>query len=228
MSRTLLGLLLGVLAVGLAWSGWNAGAEGLAPAVDARLQQAGVSNAVTAVLLNFRALDTLLEVSVLLLAVVCTFSLIPRERGRASMTPLTHGRPPSMLLDWFVRRLVPLAVVLALALGWKGSSYPGGAFQAGTLLAAAGTLLLLAGAVPVPAARLRVRMLLVAGPGFFVALGAGLAAAGGRFLEFPSAAAKWLIVASEGAFMLSIASCLLMLVIGVPPHRPGYFPGGER
>ncbi|MDZ4180179.1 MAG: hydrogen gas-evolving membrane-bound hydrogenase subunit E [Coriobacteriia bacterium] len=54
---------------------------GLAPLIDANLADSGVSNAVTAVLLNFRGYDTLLEIVVLVLATIGVLSLRTETAG---------------------------------------------------------------------------------------------------------------------------------------------------
>ena len=75
----------------------------LADDVLANLQVSGVSNPVTAVLLNFRAYDTLLELAVLLAAVLGILALGPRDprmliRARAlESDPL--ARAPSLSLS---------------------------------------------------------------------------------------------------------------------------------
>ncbi len=58
------------------------------------MDRSGVTHPVTAVLLNFRGYDTLLEVAVLLIALVGTWSLRlgPAARGR--------DRPGLVLREW--------------------------------------------------------------------------------------------------------------------------------
>jgi len=137
--RLLLIVLLSALAVGLGYVllSLPAQAPGLSEHVVANLEHSGVSNPVTAVLLNFRSYDTLLEMGVLLLALLGVWSLggIP-ERRKSS---------PGPVLDMMSRLLVPLMILVAGYLLWVGSHAPGGAFQAGSVLAAAGVLMLLAG-----------------------------------------------------------------------------------
>ncbi|PJF45885.1 MAG: sodium:proton antiporter, partial [Candidatus Thermofonsia Clade 3 bacterium] len=52
----------------------------LAPLAIDSLPRSGVLNPVTAVLLNYRGYDTLLEVAVLLLAIVGVWAIAPRAR----------------------------------------------------------------------------------------------------------------------------------------------------
>ena len=110
---------------------------GLIKTVNEHLPSSGVQHPVTAVLLNFRAYDTLLEMSVLLIALSGVWSLaLPSERIEAE---------PGPVLSFMVRALIPLMFMVSGYLLWIGDHAPGGAFQAGSILAASGVLLLLAG-----------------------------------------------------------------------------------
>lgn len=55
--------------------------RGMAPVIDANVAASGVKNAVTAVLLNFRGYDTLLEIAVLMLATIGVHSLRRQTSG---------------------------------------------------------------------------------------------------------------------------------------------------
>ena len=94
---------------------------------DARtaLAQSGVEHPVTAVLLNFRAWDTLLELLVLLLALL---------GARQAPGDLPRYRGWSLSISWS-RLLSPLLLLVSGYLLWRGAAAPGGAFQAGALLA---------------------------------------------------------------------------------------------
>ena len=97
----------------------------------------GVSHPVTAVLANFRGYDTLLEMAVLLLVLVGVWSL--------STAPSEREISTGAVLDFFVRLLLPVMILIAGYLLWVGAHAPGGVFQAGSVLGAAGVLLLLSG-----------------------------------------------------------------------------------
>jgi multisubunit Na+/H+ antiporter MnhB subunit len=215
--------LAGLLSLGLgALVGWVVltlpESTGLREAVAAQMGQSGVTHPVTAVLLNFRAYDTLLEVAVLLLALIGTWSL------RLAPAQRSPDRPGPVLRE-LVRLLVPLLVVIAGYLLWLGAHAPGGAFQAGALLAAAGVLLLLAEARPLgglpPVA---LRLLAAVGAAVFVAV-ALLAMARGRFLEYPLDWAGALILAIEAAATVSIGLALAFLFRGDEPRG---LDGGGR
>jgi multisubunit Na+/H+ antiporter MnhB subunit len=105
--------------------------------------------------------------------------------------------------------LVPLLILTAGYLLWVGGHAPGGAFQAGALLAAAGVLLALAGddTAGLPAEAL-LRLLIAAGVAAFALVGAGAMVTGLGFLTYPLAAAKWLILVIETAATVAIGATL--------------------
>lgn len=205
-------LLLGLLGgLSIAVLSLSQPAPGLEAAVAARIDQSGVSHPVTAVLLNFRGYDTLLELVVLLLALIGTWSA-GQARGFA-------GNPPGPLLRELPRLLAPLIVLVAGYLLWVGAQAPGGAFQAGSLLGGLGILLGLSGR-PLPgwAKGAALRWLAILGVALFALLGVAAAMLpGGAPLEWPPAFAKSLILAIELAAMLSIGVILTALFVGGRP-----------
>ncbi|MGD9803254.1 MAG: Na(+)/H(+) antiporter subunit B [Hyphomicrobiaceae bacterium] len=190
----------------------------LAPASVASLDSAGLGNSVTAVLMAYRAIDTLLEKVVLILALVGVWSLTPnRYWGGAAVGVPTPAPEPLVFL---ARTLPPIGVVVAVYLLWVGADAPGGTFQGGAVLAAMWLLGMSAGLLPIPQTQARtLRLLLVGGPMVFLVIGfLGLAA--GAFLAYPAAIAKLLIIIIEMALILSIAITLGMLVVGSPKKVP--------
>jgi multisubunit Na+/H+ antiporter MnhB subunit len=188
--------------------GWIHGG-GLADEVLTRIDESGVINPVTAVILNFRAYDTLLEIGVLLLAV---FGVYAVGEERASVT-LRRSRG-SEVLETFVHLFTPVVVLTAGYLVWVGYKEPGGAFQAGALLGGIGVVLLLAGReLPLQSSRAVVRIAL--GGGFLVFLLAGLAVMGDRaLLAYPRDSAKHFILVIELACAVSIGAILTVLFAG--------------
>ena len=191
----------------------------LAPAAAAALDSTGLGNPVTAVLLAYRALDTLLEKVVLLLALVGVWSLAPDRAwgGAPSLVPAVVPEP----LVYLARVLPPFGVVIAVYMFWVGADHPGGTFQAGTVLAAMWLIVMLAGLRQPPDTAHRVlRLLLVGGPALFLAVGfLGFFIADG-FLAYPEPFAKPLILVIEAALTLSIAATLAMLVAGPAQKAP--------
>jgi multisubunit Na+/H+ antiporter MnhB subunit len=208
-----------VLCIGLvAALGWAVAdlirpAPGLAPLVAENLEVAGAQNPVTAVLLNFRAWDTLLESVVLLVALIGVWALSTDEHWGGRPGLAQHVRPQGVLAN-FGRLLPPIGVVIGIYLVWIGTSAPGGAFQAGTVFAAVWLLAMLAGLMEPPRVSSPVlRWGLVLGAAVFLA--AGLYGIGeGVFLQYPSDFAKPLILVIEFALALSVALTLALLVMG--------------
>ena len=210
-------ILCAALGVTLAWALAHAFSRGpqdaLAQAVSANLAASGVSNPVTAVLLNFRAYDTLLELAVLVTALLGIFAL-----GRARPGYLAAGP----VFDGLARWLVPVLILTAGYLLWVGAHAPGGAFQAGATLAAAGVVLRLAGRhrVGLPHG-IWLRILMAAGVGVFLLVGLALLALGRPFLGYPPAWAGVLILVIESAAMLAIAATLVLAFLGGRPESFG-------
>jgi multisubunit Na+/H+ antiporter MnhB subunit len=188
-------------------------AVGLSPAVADALPGSGVTQPVTAVLLNFRGYDTWLEVGVLLLAVVALLAL----RGAPHLRDVA---PPTAdpLLAGLASVLVPLMVLAAGYLLWLGTHAAGGAFQAGAMLAGAGVLLRLSGYPTIERASPRL-LHLAAASGFaaFLLTAIVLLAAGRGLLEYPVAHARTLILLIETAAVIGIGFTLAALVAGATP-----------
>ena len=193
----------------------------LAPEAVAALPATGVGNPVTGVLMAFRALDTLLEKVVLVLALIGVWSLAP-DRYWGGHPGLRHRLPADGVLPFFARTLPPLGVLLGIHLMWTGADAPGGAFQGGTVLAAMWLLVMMAGVRDAPAIRERwLRIALVSGPVVFLAVGITGMLAAGAFLAYPVDYAKPLIVLIEVPMLLTIALALGLLVAGPPERTAG-------
>ena len=210
--RAGLALLLLAVATGLVLALLSGPAStGLAGTVDDMLGQSGTTNPVTAVLLNFRGYDTLLEMAVLTSALVGVWALGPAPRIRET--------EPSPVLLGMNSVLIPLAPLICAYLLWAGSTRPGGAFQAGAVLAAAGVLFVISGRRPVfrlPDAPMRWGV--VVGLGFFVVVALGVMPGGLQLLQYPRGLAGTLMLLIETAATLSIAVILAGLFIGGRPE----------
>jgi len=186
-----------------------AAAVDLPAAVAANLSHSGVAHPVTAVLLNFRGYDTLLEIGVLLLALLVVLAVSPHAEepagaARVSVEPV---------LQAIARIAVPLMLLAAVYLLWAGAHRPGGAFQAGAVLAAAAVLLHLAGLLPGwHAPKLLLRAGLAGGFLVFLAAAAALLARG-ALLAYPPAAAGALILVIESALTVSLGLTLAGLFL---------------
>ncbi|HSI39856.1 MAG TPA: Na(+)/H(+) antiporter subunit B, partial [Xanthobacteraceae bacterium] len=146
-------------------------APSLAAQAAAPMPELGLGNPVTAVLLAFRALDTLLEKVVLLLALLGVWSLTQDGRWGGATPALDDGvaKGPLTLL---ARVLPPIGIVVGIYLVWAGADHPGGTFQGGAVLAGMWLLVMMAGLSKPPETAARwVRLALFAGPALFLAVG---------------------------------------------------------
>jgi len=187
-----------------------------APQLAEALPRSGVENPVTAVLLNFRAWDTLLESVVLLTALIGLLMLarVGAWPGRPGLAQ--HVRPGGVMAG-FGRVLPPVGLLVGVYLVYVGAERPGGAFQGGTVIAAVGLVATLTGAFRPPAVDAPGwRAALVAGPLLFLLWGLAGAAIGNGFLTFPPTIAGAAILAIEAALAVSIAVTLAVLVLGAP------------
>jgi multisubunit Na+/H+ antiporter MnhB subunit len=219
-------LSIDLLALGMTgligWALWSAMAsqpgERLAQAAYEALESSGVSNPVTAVLLNYRAYDTLLELVVVLTAVLGVLVIGRERRGYRPAGPVFCG---------LVRWLVPLLILTAGYLLWVGAHAPGGAFQAGATLAAAAVVLRLAGHQSAGLPRgYALRWALAVGIGLFLLVGIGVTFNGGGFLQYPQAWSGGLILLIESAATVSIAAALALAYRGGRPDD--WMPPADR
>jgi len=195
---------------------------GLTEAVAARLAASGVEHPVTAVLLNFRAYDTLLEVVVVLAAVLAVWAIDRTiDRAAAPLPDLPGVALHGPIAGAYLRLVLPALALIGAYLVWIGAYSPGGAFQGGAVLAAAGVLAAMArgGRWPRAAATMPlVRGSLVLGVAVFTGVGLWSAIAGGGVLHYPPAQAKPLILLIEATVALSIAATLTALFLGHMPQ----------
>lgn len=196
----------------LAASGSLGRFPGLAGEVADALPRSGVENPVTAVLLNYRGFDTLLEMGVLFLTLAAMRSL-------GVSTALNHERlAHSAVLAGLVRFAVPLSVLVGGYLLWAGASTPGGAFQAGAVWAGALVLMRLADTQLM--SHLRLAWSSWIGLAVFGAAAAAAYVVVGYPLAYPSGQAGIWILVIEVAAALSIAAILYQLF--------ALDPGGKR
>jgi monovalent cation/proton antiporter MnhG/PhaG subunit len=190
----------------------------LAPRVMENIAATSLGNPVTAVLMAYRAIDTLLETVVLLLSLVGIWSMAP-NRFWGGLPGLGHQADRDSALTFMAQLLVPVGVLVGIHIFWVGSVAPGGEFQGATILAAMLILAMITGVVDAPPVSKRwLRLLLVSGPAVFLAIGFVGFATADAFLAYPQSHAKLLILIIEIPVTLSIAATLALLVAG-PPER---------
>lgn len=175
------------------------------------LPESGVKNPVTAVILNFRGYDTLLEIGVLLLVVIAVFAL----NATRLVIINTSLKRKSRILAAFLYLLSPLMVLVGFYMLWAGGHAPGGAFQAGAMLAGVGILMLMGGGSLPLSMKFRVmRFIYAIGFASFICVGILVGNETRHFLQYPPSLAKYLIFMIEIFATISIAATLVTLFAG--------------
>ena len=201
---------IGWVVVGLEPPEQTAGREALA-----HLAISGVENPVTAVLLNFRSIDTLSEVVVLFVAFLAA-RVVAQDLAHAGPGDwLRASRNEPVLVQPLIAFIAPMTVLAAGYLLWSGEHQPGGAFQAGAVLAALGVLLRLTGRLrPTSEPSLAERLSLVGGVVLFSAIGLAGAGVASAVLAYPEGWEYELILLVETALTIAIALPLVLLFSG--------------
>ena len=192
----------------------------LAPQAMQKLPETGLGNPVTAVLIAYRAFDTMLEKVVLVLAVVGVWSLAA-DRYWGGAPGEARAERPEPTLAFLAQILAPLGVLVGIHVFWVGADAPGGAFQGGAILAAMWIIVTMARLTEAPQTNaVWLRLAIVAGPLVFLAAGVAGAIIAGGFFAYPPGFAKPAILFIEAFMVLSIAVALPMLVAGPPRREP--------
>jgi multisubunit Na+/H+ antiporter MnhB subunit len=172
------------------------------------LPNSGVTNPVTAVLLNYRAYDTLLEIGVLFLAILGVWSMRAADQIRLETT----DRP---LLSALLGVGLPVLIISGGYLLWAGAFAPGGAFQGGALMGGAIVLTILSGVTRLGLRTIRwFPMTLGLGLLVFAAVALGLLWTNGYLLRYSVATAGTWILVIESAALISIGITLGALFMG--------------
>ncbi len=143
--------------------------------------QTGGANVVNTILVDFRGLDTLGEITVLFAAALGLLAATAASsRARREAMSEILGRGEQTVLRVGSRVVIPLLLIAAVVLFWRGHNEPGGGFIAGLV---AGSALAVAGI-----AGINVRLpnpIVILGVGLGLALAAGLIGplTGGAILE---------------------------------------------
>lgn len=143
--------------------------------------EVGTANIVTAIIVTYRGLDTLGEVTVLFLT-AAIIGLVLSSRDKTSRQKPEPRHEPGELLVTGSRLLTPLILLFGSYIFINGHLTPGGGFQGGAILASATLLLLLTGPVKHISHRLITLLESISGLVFVVAGLLGIILAGG-FLD---------------------------------------------
>lgn len=161
--------------------------------------ETGADNLVTAVLLNYRALDTFGEVMIIFAALAAVMAVMtpgrPAPGSPGAWPEPAHWIEASPIVAFIIRLTAPFIAIFGAWVIFKGHVAPGGGFQGGVILGALMMLLSVVmgrGAsqplIPVPA----MRWLQAAAPiAFAVVAGLGLLLSG-FFLGYPAEAERHL------------------------------------
>jgi multisubunit Na+/H+ antiporter MnhB subunit len=192
----------------------------LAPQSMQHLPETGLGNPVTAVLIAYRAFDTMLEKVVLVLAAVGVWSLAA-DRYWGGAPGEARAERPEPTLAFLAQVLAPLGILVGVHIFWVGADEPGGAFQGGAILAAMWIIVMMARLTEAPpTSAFWLRLALIAGPMVFLIAGVGGAIFAGGFFAYPPGFAKPVILFIEAFMVLSIAVTLPMLAAGPPRREP--------
>ncbi|MDO8394593.1 MAG: DUF4040 domain-containing protein [Dietzia sp.] len=240
------GLVVALVAGVLAADG-SGDAAPLTGAVNEAMSSAAVGHDITAVLLDFRAYDTLLEVAVILVAVVGAYALasavppgaaaghaadssaghaVGSSAGSAAGSAARGSTPPAATLVDFLRVASPVLLLLAAWLLFAGAYQPGGAFQGGAMLAGAAILAAGAGAAPALLEGVAGRVAVTVGPLAFLAAGGAGALLAGHWLHMPPGIEAPATVEVETALAVSIGAGQATLFLTVR-RRPRQIIGGD-
>lgn len=174
--------------------------------IDGGTEAGGAPNLVTAVLLNYRALDTYGEVVVIFAALIAVLAVGLIGHSQAPRQE-PDELPVSPVVDLVVRLLGPFIALFALFMILEGHVLPGGGFQGGVVL---GALIILLGLVLGPR---RLRRMLPTGALFWIRavalLAFALSAVAGLGL------AGWLFALPEPAWLRELVVVGLELAIGI-------------
>lgn len=167
----------------------------------------GAANIVTAIVVTYRGLDTLGEVTVLFLSAAILGLVL--SQGRKRRQTRREQVPAGELLTTGTRVLAPLIMLLGVYVFVNGHLTPGGGFQGGAIVASGALLLLLADPLKHFAHGLIAAVESLAGI-FYVAIGLlGLVLAGG-FLDN-----RFLPTGELGALFSAGAIPLIYSLIGL-------------
>ncbi len=105
-------------------------------------EELGAANLVTSVVVTYRGLDTLGEVTVLFISAAGVGLMLRRRKHPDTVVPAR--KPASELVETAARLLMPMVFVFGVYVFANGHLTPGGGFQGGAIVASGVLLLLLA------------------------------------------------------------------------------------
>jgi multicomponent K+:H+ antiporter subunit A len=143
--------------------------------LDKALPEGGGANVVNVIIVDFRAFDTLGEITVLGLAALIVHALLADPLPRAGQGASWLPGPQPLMLRQVAQWVLPFVLLVTLHLFLRGHNLPGGGFIAGLVLALGLTLQAVAHGLPWVDERTRVDFRAWIGWGLLVAAATGLA-----------------------------------------------------
>jgi multicomponent K+:H+ antiporter subunit A len=137
--------------------------------LERSMSEGGGANAVNVIIVDFRAFDTLGEITVMGLAALVIHALLGNSAINPGSTNRFDPAPAPLMLQFVSRLVLPFAWIVSLYLFLRGHNLPGGGFIAGLVLALGLMLQYVAHGLPWVDQRLR--------PGYVAWVGAGLVVA---------------------------------------------------
>ena len=107
------------------------------------IEKSKVANVITAIVVNYRGLDTLGEVTVLFLATTGIASILYRRKEEENTETERLSLPSSTIVRSGARVLFPMIALLGIYVFIHGHLTPGGGFQGGTIVATGFLLMLI-------------------------------------------------------------------------------------
>ena len=172
-------------------------------------------NIVNVILVDFRAFDTIAEITVLATAAIGVRALL--RLGGGERHTFAPSPPTSIIFRTAARLLMPLILLFSVFLLLRGHNEPGGGFVGGLVAAAAFALYGIAFGVERARQALLVRPLTLLGTGLLIALGTGLTS---MMRGQPFLTAQWILdpvavgtpaVFDIGVFLVVAGVVLMML-----------------
>ena len=153
--------------------------------------QAKGQNVVNVILVDFRGIDTMGEITVLSIAAIGVYALLKLNLSDSEdSNPSAENRKPmrSLVLQTATRYLIPLMLMFSVFLLLAGHNAPGGGFVGGLLAAAAFSLYAIAHGFDTARDTLRIPPRRLIGGGLLLALGSGLFSIA---LDYPFMTGQW-------------------------------------
>jgi multicomponent K+:H+ antiporter subunit A len=174
----LLAVGAGVGVAALVWLGLSRPVDSIAHFfLERSLTEGGGSNVVNVIIVDFRAFDTLGEITVMAVAAFIVHALLSDAKAGGRLRGAARIDAPPLMLQLASQWILPFAVLVSLHLFIRGHNLPGGGFIAGLVLALGFMLQAVAHGLGWMDQRTRFNYRLWIGWGLLISGGVGIASA---------------------------------------------------